>query len=90
MLVLDVLDDGVPAAVVVHKIAIAGSVNNVQTQPDAILLNDVGDGLDFGGLSGRLGGREAALGLDEVGSEDGVDQGGLAETGLACERAWLA
>lgn len=90
VLVLDVLDNGVPAAVVVDKVAIAGSVNNVQAQSDAVLLNNVGDGLDLGGLSGRLGRREAALGLDEVRGEDGVDQSRLAETGLACMRVWLA
>lgn len=90
VLVLDVLDNGVPAAVVVDKVAIAGSVNNVQAQSDAVLLNNVGDGLDLGGLSGRLGRREAALGLDEVGGEDGVDQSRLAETRLACMRVWLA
>ena len=85
MLVLDVLDNGIPAAVVVDKIAIARSVNNVQAQSHAVLLDNVSDGLDLGGLSDGLCRRKTALGLDKVGSEDGVDQGGLSETGLACE-----
>ena len=41
VLVLDVLDDGVPAALVVDKIAIAGCVDNVQAQTDAVFLNGV-------------------------------------------------
>lgn len=85
VLVLDVLDNGVPAAVVVDKITVAGSVDNVQAETHAVLLNYMSDSLDLGGLPDRLGRRKAALGLDEVGGEDGVDQGGLSETGLACE-----
>lgn len=84
VLVLDVLDNRVPAAVVVDEVTVARGVDDVQAQPHTVLLNDVGDGLDLSGLSGGLGGCKAALGFDEVGGEDGVDQGGLAETGLAC------
>jgi hypothetical protein len=85
VLVLDVLDNGVPAAVVVDQVAVTGSVNNVQAQPHAVLLNDVGDCLNLAGLPDGLGWRKAALGLDEVRGEDGVNQSRLAETGLACE-----
>ena len=84
MLVLDVLHDRVPAAVVVDQVTIAGSVHNVQAQSHAVLLDDVCDWVDVGGLSDRLCGRKAAFGLDEVGGEDGVDERGLAETGLTC------
>lgn len=84
VLVFDVLDNGVPAAVVVDKVAVTRSVNDVQAQPHAVLLNDVGDSLDLTGLPDGLGWRKTALGLDEVGGEDGVDQSRLAETGLAC------
>lgn len=56
VLVLDVLDNGVPAAVVVDEVTVTRSVDNVQAQTHAILLNDVGDGLDLGGLSDVLGG----------------------------------
>ena len=55
MLVLDVLDNGIPATVVVNEVAVTGSVNNVQAQSHAILLNDVGDSLDLAGLPDRLG-----------------------------------
>jgi len=85
MLVLDVLDNGIPAAIVVDQVAVAGSVNNVQAQSHAILLNDVGDSLDLAGLPDGLGGQKTAFGLDEVRCEDSVDQSRLAETGLACE-----
>lgn len=85
VLVLDVLDDGVPAAVVVDEIAVAGGVNDVEPQADAVLLDDVGDALDLGGGADGLIGLQATLGVDEVGREDGVDQGRLAESGLACD-----
>ena len=84
VLVLDVLDDGVPAAVVVDQVAVAGGVDDVEPQADAVLLDNVRDGLDIGGRAHDLIGVEAALGLDEVRGEDGVDQCRLAETGLAC------
>lgn len=84
VLVLDVLDDGVPAAVVVDHVAVAGGIDNVEAETDAILLDDVGNGLDLGGGSDRLVGLQTTLGVDEVGSEDGVDEGRLAEAGLAC------
>jgi hypothetical protein len=41
VLVLDVLDNRVPAAVVVDEIAVAGRVNNVQPQAYTVLLDDV-------------------------------------------------
>ncbi len=86
VLVLDVLDNGVPASVVVDKVAIAGGVDNVEPQPDAVLLDDVGHGLDLGGGADGLLGLQTTLGVDEVRSEDGVDQGRLSQTGLACRR----
>lgn len=42
------------------------------------------DRLDFGGRAHGLIGGKAALGVDQVGREDGVDQCGLAQTGLSC------
>lgn len=83
VLVLDVLDDGIPAAVVVDHVAVAGGVDNIEAETDAILLDDVGNGLDLGSRSDGLVGLEATLGVDEVGGEDGVDEGRLAEAGLA-------
>lgn len=61
VLVLDVLDDGVPASVVVDQVAVSRSVDNVQAQTDAVLLNDVSDGVDLGGGAGLLVGGEATL-----------------------------
>ena len=84
VLVFDVLDDGIPAAVVVHEVAVARGVDDVQSQAHAVLLDDVRDGVDLGGLADGLVGGEAALAVDEVGGEDGVDECALAESGLAC------
>lgn len=84
VLVLDVLDDRVPAPVVVDEVAIAGGIDNVESEADAVLLNDVRNGLDLGGGANGLVREQPALGLDEVRGEDGVDQGRLAETRLAC------
>lgn len=60
VLVLDVLDDWVPASVVVNLIAITRGIDNVQTQTNAIFFDNVGDGLDFGGRSyGLIGGESS-------------------------------
>jgi hypothetical protein len=83
VLIFDVLDDRIPAAVVVDQVAIAGSVDNVEPQTDAVLLNDVGSGLDLGGGPDGLIGLHASLGVDQVRGEDGVDEGRLSETSLA-------
>ena len=85
MLVLDVLDNGIPAAIIVNEIAVAGRIDDVEPQSDAVFLNDVGDGVDFGGLADGLRGLQPAFGVDEVGGEDGVDERRFAEAGLACE-----
>lgn len=75
VLVLDILDDGIPAAVVVDQVAVAGSVDNVQAQTDAILLDEVGHGVDLGGGTDDLVRHQTTLGLNKVGGEDGVDEG---------------
>lgn len=75
MLVLDILDNGVPAAVVVDQVAITGGIDNVEPQPNAVLLNDVGNALNLGGRANSLIRLQTTLGVDEVRSEDGVDQG---------------
>lgn len=84
VLVLDVLDDWVPAAVVVDEIAISGSIDNVQAQAHAILLDDVCDGVDFGGAADGLRWGQTTLAVDEVRCEDGVDEGRLSEARLSC------
>ena len=83
VLVLDVLDDGVPAAVVVDQITVARGIDNVQPETNTIFLDDVRNGLNLGGGADGLLGGESALGLDEVRGEDGVDEGRLAQTSLA-------
>jgi hypothetical protein len=85
VLVFDVLDNGVPAAVVVDQITVAGGVHDVQAQTDAVLLDYVCDRVDFGGLADGFVGGETAFAVDEMRGEDGVDEGGLAEAGLSCE-----
>lgn len=86
VLILDVLDDGVPAAVVVDKVTVAWGVDDVQSQAHAVLLDNVGDGVDLGGLADGLVGSQTTLAVDEVGGEDGVDEGRLAQAGLSCAR----
>jgi hypothetical protein len=85
VLVLDVLDDRVPAAVVVDQVTVTRSIDDVEAKTDAILLDDVGNRVDLGGGSDDLLGLQTTLRLDEVGSEDGVDEGRLSKTSLACD-----
>jgi hypothetical protein len=40
VLVFDVLDDGVPATVVIDLVSVTWGINDVQAKPDAVLLND--------------------------------------------------
>lgn len=86
VLVLDVLDDRVPAAVVVDQITVARGVDNVEPEANAILLDDVRHGVDLGSGSDNLVREKTTLGLDEVRSKDGVDESGLSKTSLACEQ----
>jgi predicted RNA-binding protein len=88
VLVLDVLDDGVPAALVVDQVAVAGRVDDVQTQTHAILLDDVGHRVDGRGGARLFVGLEATLAVHQVRREDGVDERRLSETGLACH--WVS
>ena len=73
VLVFDVLDDGVPAAVVVDEVAVARGVDDVEAEAHAVLLDDVRDGMDLGGAADGLVGLEAAFAVNEVRGEDGVD-----------------
>jgi hypothetical protein len=77
VLVFDVLDNWVPAALVVDQIAVTGSVDNVETETHAIFLDDVGHGLDFGGAADWLIWLQTTLAVHKVGCEDGVDEGGF-------------
>jgi len=83
VLVLDVLDDRIPASIIIDLISVAGCVNDVKPQAHTILLDDVRHGLDFCCRPNGLIGCHATLGVDQVGCEDGVDEGRLAQPGLA-------
>lgn len=77
---LDVLNDGAPRIVVVHKITETGGVNNAQTQTDTILLDISAGRLDRDGLGDDIGiGARALLGRIERGVEQGVDESRLSE-----------
>lgn len=82
VLVLDVLDDWVPASIVVYLVAVTRGIDNVQAESHAVLFDNVRDGLNLGRGADRLIWGEATLRIDEVGCEDGVDESGLSETGL--------
>lgn len=81
----DVLDNGAPGFVVVDEVTEAGSVDNIQSETDAILLNVCADRLD--GDSGR-GEVEAGLflllGWIERGVEQSVDESRFSETRFTC------
>lgn len=66
VLVLDVLDDGIPAALVVDEIAVAGGVDDIQSQPNAVLLNDVRHALDLSCAANGLIGLQTALAVHQV------------------------
>jgi hypothetical protein len=74
MLVLDILDDRIPAALVVDQVTVAGSIDNVEPQTNAILFNDVRHSLDLGRAADRLVWLQAALAVDKVRGEDRVDE----------------
>lgn len=90
VLVLDVLHNWVPTSVVVDLVSITWGIDNVQAKTDAVLLNDVRDSLDLGGGAGLWSWLKTALGVDEVGGEDGIDESGLSETSLSCTAHILA
>ena len=66
VLILDVLHDWVPASIVVDLITISWCIDNVQSQTDTILLDDVRDSLDLGGRSYWLIWGKSSLGVDQV------------------------
>lgn len=49
MLILNVLDDWVPASVVIDLITITRGINDIESQTNTILLDDMRNCLDFGG-----------------------------------------
>jgi len=75
VLVLDVLHDGVPATLIVDQVTVARGVDDIETETHSVLLDDVRDGLNFGGAADGFLGAETALAVHEVRGEDGVDEG---------------
>jgi hypothetical protein len=84
VLVLDVLDNGVPASIVVDLITISWGINNVQPQTNTIFLDNVRHGLNLGRRSHWLIRSKSSFRVDQVGGEDGVDECRLSKTGLTC------
>lgn len=82
VLVLDVFDNWLPAALVVDQVAITRSVDNVEAQAHAVFLDNVRDGSDLGGGADGLLGCDTSFGLEEVRGEKSVDEGGFAKAGL--------
>lgn len=82
MLILDILDDWIPASVIVDLVAITWGIDNVQSQSHSVFLDNVGDSLDFGSGANWLIRSHTTLRVDEVRCEDGVDQGRFAQTRL--------
>lgn len=82
VLVLDVFHNRVPASVVVDLITITGGIDDIETKPHAVFLDDVRNGLDLGGRSDRFIRGKTTLGIDEVSCEDCIDQSRLSETSL--------
>ena len=83
MLVLDVLDNWVPASVVVDLISVTWGINNVQAQTDTVLLNDVRNGLNLSCRSHRLVGSKSSFRVDQVGRKDCVDESRLSKPRLS-------
>lgn len=75
VLILDVLDNRVPAAVVIDEVAVARGIHNVESQAHAVLLDDVRYGLDFSCAADGLIWCDAALGVQEMRGKDGVNEG---------------
>ena len=82
-LVVDVLEAGLPAAVSLEAVAEAGCVHDGQAKFDALLLDLHGRLGDVDGFADALvHGGDFTVAV-QVGEEEGVDHGGLAQAGLA-------
>lgn len=80
---LNVLDNGAPRLVVVHKVTEAGRVDDGQAQANARLLDVGADGLDLDSLRNDVERRALLLlGGVEGRVEEGVDKSRLSEAGF--------
>lgn len=82
MLILDVLDDRVPAIVVVHLVAVARGVDDVQSKPHTVFHNHVRNRVDLGGLANHLIRCESSLGIDQMRCKQRVDERRFAQSRL--------
>lgn len=81
---LNVVDNGAPRLIVVHKVTETGGVDNGEAKTDTSLLNVGADGLNGDGLGNDVKARALALlGRVERGVEEGVNQSRLAQARLA-------
>lgn len=82
VLTTDIFHDTIPASLIVDLIPVSRCVDDVQLELHAILQDCMRLRVDLGCRSRLMSGLEAALGLDEVRCEEGIDQCGLAQTSL--------
>lgn len=84
MLVVQELNDGLPRVAVVHVITEARGVDDGQANLEELLLQLCLGDLDLDGLVDLLGVTATVIGVVlDGGGEEGVDEGGLAQAGLA-------
>lgn len=82
---LDVLHDGAPRVVVVHKVTESGSVDDGQAKADAVLLDVRTDGLDRHGLGDDIvAGTGGFFRGIERGIEERVHESRLAQSRFTC------
>lgn len=74
VLVLDILYDWVPASLVIDLVTVSRGINNIQSQADTVLLDDVRNGLDLSRRAHWLVGSKSSLRVDQMRCKDRVDQ----------------
>lgn len=83
VLILNVLDNWVPASVIVDLITITWGIDNVESQTNTILFNNMRNCLNFGGRSYWLVGCKSSFRVDQVWRKDCVNQSRLSKTSLS-------
>ena len=85
MLVIQELNDRLPAVPVVHVVTKTWCIDDGQSDLEELLLQLCFGDFDFDSLVDLLGVAAAMIGVVlDGGGEEGVDEGRLAEAGLAC------
>lgn len=86
VLIVQELNDRLPAVPVVHVVSKAGGVDDSQADLEELLFQLCLGDLDLDGLVHLLSMTAAMVGVVLDGrAEEGVDEGGLSEAGLACD-----